>query len=92
MYKDENLPENMKECQQSFKTNHSDWEYIYWTDDEIEKFIKKEYNWFYPIYISYQYNIQRIDSSRYFILYHYGGVYADLDFLFIKNIDRFLEY
>ena len=28
---------------------------------------------------SYKYQIQRIDSFRYFLLYHYGGCYMDLD-------------
>ncbi|GMI57719.1 hypothetical protein ScalyP_jg2319 [Parmales sp. scaly parma] len=30
-------------------------------------------------------NIQRVDASRYFILYHFGGVYADLDYEILTN-------
>ena len=55
------------------------WTTILWTDESILSFMKKEYSYFLPIYESYPYNIQRVDAARYFILYHYGGVYLDLD-------------
>ena len=41
--------------------------------------MNKEYSSFLPVYESYPYNIQRVDAARYFILYHFGGVYLDLD-------------
>ena len=42
-------------------------------------FIAKEYNWFLETYDAYPYPIQRADALRYFVVYHYGGIYADLD-------------
>ena len=42
-------------------------------------FIKDEYPWFLETYQSYKYNIERVDSLRYFILLKYGGIYIDLD-------------
>jgi mannosyltransferase OCH1-like enzyme len=56
-----------------------------WNDDDIDNFIKDKYNWFYEIYINYPYNIQRFDIVRYFILYEYGGIYADMDYEIFKN-------
>jgi mannosyltransferase OCH1-like enzyme len=41
--------------------------------------IKNEYTWFLENFDNYPKHIQRADSVRYFILYHYGGLYADLD-------------
>ena len=55
------------------------WSTILWTDQTIRIFIEKEYLNFLPIYDSYPYKIQRVDAARYFILYHYGGLYMDLD-------------
>ena len=66
MYKNDTLPEKMKECQDSFLNLHKDWEYKFWTDESIDNFIKTEYDWFYPVFTSFKYPIQRIDSSRYF--------------------------
>ena len=55
------------------------WTTILWTDESILAFMKKQYASFLPVYESYPYHIQRVDAARYFILYHFGGVYLDLD-------------
>lgn len=41
--------------------------------------LQEHYPWFLPTYLSYPYNIQRVDVLRYFILLHHGGLYLDLD-------------
>ncbi len=55
------------------------WELRKWTDESSRELIAREYDWFLPTYDAYPSYIQRCDASRYFILHHYGGVYADLD-------------
>ena len=40
---------------------------------------------------SYQYEIQRCDVIRYFLLYHYGGIYADMDYFCSKSFDKITE-
>jgi mannosyltransferase OCH1-like enzyme len=42
-------------------------------------FIATHYPWFLATFEGYTYPIQRADSIRYFVLYHYGGIYIDLD-------------
>jgi mannosyltransferase OCH1-like enzyme len=42
-------------------------------------FIATHYPWFLDTFNGYKYPIQRADSIRYFALYHYGGIYIDLD-------------
>jgi mannosyltransferase OCH1-like enzyme len=79
-----------KPCQESWKRNFPDWEYRMWTDEDLDEFIKTKYNWFYPTYIGYPQNIMRFDSARYFILYEYGGIYADMDFECVKNFENLL--
>ncbi len=34
--------------------------------------------------------IMKIDMIRYFLMYKEGGIYADLDYKFIKNIDEII--
>jgi inositol phosphorylceramide mannosyltransferase catalytic subunit len=43
-------------------------------------------------YDGYEYTIQRADVIRYFVLYHYGGIYLDLDIGCNKPIDPLLVY
>jgi mannosyltransferase OCH1-like enzyme len=58
---------------------HPNYEYKFWNDSSAEKLIREEYPWFLKTWKSYPYPIQRADSLRYFILYHYGGIFLDLD-------------
>jgi mannosyltransferase OCH1-like enzyme len=80
-WKNKNIPSYWKKYHESWKKNFPEKEYkhILWTDADNEKFIKENYNWFYNTFIGYPKGIQRADAIRYFILYHYGGIYADLD-------------
>jgi mannosyltransferase OCH1-like enzyme len=54
-------------------------QYQGWYAKDREKFIENEYPWFLQTYRSYPYEIQRIDVAKYFILFHFGGFYLDLD-------------
>lgn len=54
---------------------HFSSEHRFWTDDNIRQLIQKQYPWFLDTFDEYPYPIQRVDAGRYFILYHYGGVY-----------------
>lgn len=71
--------------QQSWIKHFPDFEYKFWNDNDIENFIFTKYRWFYDIYKSYDANIKRVDAARYFILYEYGGIYADMDYECVNN-------
>lgn len=43
------------------------------------EFIEVYYPDFLGTYDGYAYPVQRVDSVKYFILRHYGGIYIDLD-------------
>ncbi|KAI0959502.1 hypothetical protein AcW1_004309 [Taiwanofungus camphoratus] len=63
-----------------------------WTDTGSREFIAEHYPWFLDTFDGYTYNIQRADAIRYFILYHYGGVYMDLDIGCTRPLDPLLTY
>jgi len=71
---------------------HPDYEYILWTDESSRAFVEKEYPWFLSTFDSYSHPIQRADSIRYFILYHYGGIYLDLDDGCARRLDPLLAH
>jgi len=58
---------------------HSNYNYTLWTHKKILNWLKNEYSWFLPIYKNYQYDMQRIDAMKYILLFHFGGIYIDLD-------------
>lgn len=37
------------------------------------------YPWFLNTYDGYRFPVQRVDSLRYFLMLHFGGIYLDLD-------------
>lgn len=75
------------ECQESWLTHFKslEYEYIMWTDEDLDNLIKTDFYSFYDIYKNYSKNINRIDIARYFILYKYGGIYADMDYKCFTN-------
>eukprot|EP00040_Diaphanoeca_grandis_P014785 m.75129 g.75129 ORF g.75129 m.75129 type:complete len:367 (-) comp24740_c0_seq3:246-1346(-) len=89
-YKTEVLPDHWKHSPEMWKATHPTWKYMFWTDEKNREFITKHYNWFLKQYDAYPNNIQRADAIRYFILYHYGGVYADFDVQPLRSIEPML--
>lgn len=66
-------------------------EYMLWTDATARQFIAEKYPAFLPTFDGYEYNIQRADAIRYFVLHHFGGVYMDLDMGCRRRIDPLLK-
>lgn len=79
----------MRKWQESWTKHNPTYSYELWDDEDNRNFIKENYPEFLEIYDSYPRNIQRADVIRYFYLYHYGGIYADLDFECLKSFDVF---
>ncbi|KAJ6127233.1 hypothetical protein N7523_002845 [Penicillium sp. IBT 18751x] len=73
------IPDKWVESQKSCKEAYGDFEYKLWTDASTRDFLSENYPWFVDVWDNYAFPIQRADSLRYFILYHYGGIYLDMD-------------
>jgi mannosyltransferase OCH1-like enzyme len=76
----------------SVKEMHPGYEYLFWTDKTLKKFIQDNYSWFLDTYNSYPHSIQRVDAARYFLLYHYGGIYMDLDIGCKRPLDPLRQF
>ncbi|KAF1928536.1 glycosyltransferase family 32 protein [Didymella exigua CBS 183.55] len=63
-----------------------------WNKTEAHTFIETEYPWFIPIYDAYRHPIQRVDALKYFVLYHFGGVYMDLDVACRRPLEPLLQF
>jgi mannosyltransferase OCH1-like enzyme len=79
-----------KPCQASWQKIYPNYTYRMWTDEDIDEFIRTHYPKFYPLFKSYPHHIQRVDVVRYFILYEFGGIYADMDYMVLKSFEHLL--
>lgn len=87
-WKNDKVPEKWSKAQVSWtdqsvkyplKRKYNEFVYMLWTDEMLDNFIKEKYSWFYEAFHNYHFPISKTDAGRYFLLYHYGGVYSDLD-------------
>jgi len=86
-WKDNNLPDHWKGSPDSFKKHMPGWEYKFMTDEDIIKFIKEKDPQYLDLYNNFEYTIQKIDFFRILWLYHYGGIYSDMDFELQRPLD-----
>jgi hypothetical protein len=64
------------------------WQYWFWSDAEAARFIKFKHPKYYDMYENYPEAIYRADAMRYFVLYEFGGWYADLDIEDLKPLEE----
>jgi mannosyltransferase OCH1-like enzyme len=89
----EEIPEHWERARQSVLRAHPDYQYVFWTDKDIHRFMQREYPTFYrETFVKYPHVIQRIDAFRYFVLYHYGGIYMDLDIGVKRPLDKYIKH
>jgi mannosyltransferase OCH1-like enzyme len=89
-WKIEQIPERWLGFQESWRRNHPDYEYRFWTDNDNRRFVAQFFPDFLPVYDGYRHAVSRADLSRYLVVYHYGGVYADLDCESVRPLDDLL--
>jgi mannosyltransferase OCH1-like enzyme len=90
-YKNHDLPEIYKMCQHEIKRLHPDFEYRFYTDDDMDKLMKTEFPEYYDKFNELPRMIMKIDMFRYFLMYKYGGLYTDMDYLMFKPFDLLNE-
>tara|TARA_B110000003_G_scaffold237720_1_gene242975 strand:- start:197 stop:868 length:672 start_codon:yes stop_codon:yes gene_type:complete len=90
-YKNHNLPETYKMCQTEIKRLHPDFEYRFYTDEDMERLMKTEFPEYYDKFNELPRMIMKIDMFRYFLMYKYGGLYTDMDYLMLNPFDLLNE-
>ena len=76
----------------SIRKYNSDFKFMFFSDEEIDEFLKKHYPEYYESYLKLPIKIQQIDYFRYIAVYHYGGFYFDLDMRGLYPIHDLLDY
>ena len=75
-------------CHESWKSVYSDSEFMMWDDSDLYNLIDEHYPIFSKKYRELKYDVMRYDIGRYLLMYHYGGIYADMDLFCHKKIDQ----
>ena len=66
------------------------WEYFLWDENSLSSFIDEQYPQYAELWQSMERLGQKADFSRYLLMHHFGGVYADLDAKLCVDLDYFL--
>ncbi len=91
MWKTSEIPHRWRDCSESWKAHHPNWEHRLWTDEDVDNFVKVHHPGLRGVLDSFPYAIQRVDMMRYLILSVYGGVYVDLDMECLQPLDALLD-
>jgi hypothetical protein len=89
-WKSPTMPAHYAAYRASCTRLHQNFTLKLWADDENRAFLQRFYPWFVPFYDAYDQPVKMSDSVRYFLLHHYGGIYADLDVVCLKPLDELL--
>jgi inositol phosphorylceramide mannosyltransferase catalytic subunit len=90
-YKHASLPSVFAQCQKVIRELHPDFEYRFYTDEDMYSEIKTHFPEYYDKFEGLPRMIMRIDMFRYFLMYRYGGLYTDMDYLMFKPFDMLNE-
>lgn len=90
-WKHAELPPHFKLLAESWKEFMPGWDYILWTDEMNRNFVAQYYPHYLEKYDSYPKNIQRADAIRYLLLKTFGGLYVDVDFECLENLEVLLK-
>ena len=87
MWDDVDMPESCRSYADTWTRHNPKWEYMLWSNDNIQELLDSDYGWFRDTYNNYEYDICRWDAARYFILHKYGGLYCDVDIECFRSVD-----
>lgn len=85
------IPADFLQRQRSWIARNPGFSYRFWSDDDIARFVRREYPSLLPDVESSGVSISRIALARYLIVRHFGGVFADLDVECLRPIGELLD-
>lgn len=90
-WKTKELPVNFSKYSSTWKDLHPDWDYRLYDDNDCLEFVQKYFQEFLQTYMQLPTPVMKADMFRYMIVYHYGGLYADIDAEALKPFDNLVD-
>jgi len=91
-WKSVEVPARFQAAARSWRDRHPGWEYVLWTDTDIDRFVRDHFPGLVVLFQRYPDQIQRVDAFRYLLLQRVGGVYADLDIECLRSFEPLREH
>jgi inositol phosphorylceramide mannosyltransferase catalytic subunit len=96
------LPARFQRWSDTWRTNHPDWEWVLWTNEDNSALVEQYFPWFRETYQQLGGEIFRADAARNMYMYAFGGyapvknqdnlrIYVDLDTECLRPFDRMLS-
>mgnify|MGYP001150799259 CR=1 FL=1 len=86
-------PSRYQRFRETFREKNPDWQMMLWNEkqvlrlfDEVE--VLRKYR---QMYQKLRYPVMKADVARLMVLYCYGGLYVDLDFVCLRSLDGLLQ-
>lgn len=86
-----NFPEKYNNHVATFTQYHPEFTVYFWNMTRVKTLFETMMPAYYEAWLNMPSHIQKCDFARFAILYIYGGVYADLDFSYYRNISPLLN-
>ena len=80
------IPDEWKLNIEKFRTLNPDYVVMIHTLSDSESLLSESYPELYVTYCGLRDTISKIDYTKYIMLYHYGGLYADLDITWFRSL------
>jgi hypothetical protein len=90
--KNRELPLLARAAATNLKLLHPDWDYLFFDDEDIRRFIAQEFPQYQPVFDAFPCPIQRIDFFRYLAVFRLGGFYFDLDVFLSESVAGLLNH
>ena len=85
-WKSKLLPPDFARWSNTWRSHHPGSTWVLQDDAENRLYIKQRFGFFLPTYDRYPREIFRADAIRYFQLFDFGGLYADMDFECLRSL------
>jgi mannosyltransferase OCH1-like enzyme len=84
------IPDREAEAAAELREKHPDYEYFFWTDDNLPQ-IPERLQRTYDLMYDQQAYVYCADMLRWLVVFQYGGWYLDIDWKYIQNINDFFQ-
>ena len=78
-WKTDLVPPKNRPWVQSWRQGLPHWRHVLHTDKSMEEFVRSRFPYYLPVWERLHPFIKRVDTVRYMWMFHYGGLYTDLD-------------
>lgn len=87
----EHAPSEIRDNPRQWETLNPGWQVAFWDCATLSRFIRTHYSSYFHAWNSLPSVIKKCDFARVLLLFHFGGVYADMDLHPCRSLESFLN-